>query len=503
MIPTPDQVGLYYASSDLSGPDATPPERIVGTSSTQLIVTTTNITQADNFWNGAMGYFCGPGTSAALRGITFHIRKWDLASKKLTLASPLPVAPVAGDVFVMFKGGKYASNQEILSMKVSGKQPEIETVSGPNVTGVAIKKASALLGEGTLSLYYVASTKALSLKMGTGNYGPETFLSGNATAVPVYNSDLSGFILVDVVAASLRPSNTYTDMFTVTFPKGNFLPNLEGFETNDGFGRTRYHLAVVKNKMTSPMDAMSALSVWTGKPAGAATTCSSNYSPSYTITQAMNVANATGWPTRGFWIRNKTRNDLRYVDYRSGNTLYVKAIVWGSIPFKSGTAAITQGMTITGTGTEEATIDQVILTSGSWAAGTAAGTLIVKRFSGDWTLDRPIKVGGTQVALASGNSVKGLRGKTAVYWSSGDVIELASDLDIGINLPSGGFFKDPATENIAPDGIEFNLCQSQEEAAIVEAVLGGGSVGVWIRQTILDGTQARQEIEGDVQISWF
>ena len=503
-IPTPDLLGLYYASRDLSSSGATSPDRIVGSGATQMIIPITNVTDPDGYWNGATGYFSGTGTTATLRGVTFHVRKWESATKKLTLTAPLPIAPVAGDTLKMFKGGKFASSQEILSMKISGKQPEVENVTGPNVTGITVKKASALLGEGTLSVYYVASTKAVSIRMGSASYGPETFLTADATNVAVYNSDLSGFILIDVVYASLRPSSSYTDTYTLTFPKGNFIPNMEGFETNDGIGRTRYHLAVLKNKSTNPLDAMAALSIWTGKPAGVSTTCTSTYYPSYTAASTIATANASTWPTRGFWVRNKTKNDLRYIDYRSGNTLYAKAILWGVIPFKSGSAAITPGMTITGTGTtDEAIVDQVVISGGTWAGGNATGTLYVKKMVGDWSADEAIRVGGTQYAAASAVSVKGFRGKTAQTWNNNDVLELASDLDVGINYPSGGFFKDPENENIAPDSVEFNLCQSQEEAAIVESLMGGAMVGIWIRQNILDGTQARTDVEGDLMVSWF
>jgi hypothetical protein len=64
-------------------------------------------------------------------------------------------------------------------------------------------------------------------------------LTGDAQNIAVYNKDLAGFILVDVVYASLRTSGTYTDTFTLSLPKGNLIPNFEGYETNDGFGRTR------------------------------------------------------------------------------------------------------------------------------------------------------------------------------------------------------------------------------------------------------------------------
>ncbi len=228
-IPTPDLLGLYYASRDLPNSGANSPDRVVGTGATQVTIPLTNVTEPNEFWNGGSGYFCGSGTSATLRGVPFHVRHWNGTNRTLILAAPLPTAPVAGDTLKLFKGGKHASSQEILSMKVSGKHPEIENVNGPNVTGITIKKASALLGEGTLSVYYAATTKALTIRMGSAAYGPETILTGDATNVAVYANDLSGFILVDVTFASLRPSSAYTDTFTLTFPKGNFIPNYEGF----------------------------------------------------------------------------------------------------------------------------------------------------------------------------------------------------------------------------------------------------------------------------------
>lgn len=84
-------------------------------------------------------------------------------------------------------------------MKVSGKQPEVDPVTGPNVTGITIKKASAMLGTGTLEVRYEYTNRILKLRMNSGDYGPETILTGDAQNVPVYNKDLAGFILVDVV----------------------------------------------------------------------------------------------------------------------------------------------------------------------------------------------------------------------------------------------------------------------------------------------------------------
>jgi hypothetical protein len=325
------------------------PDRVVGNDSSVLSLAVPALTEATDYWNGAIGVFIGTGTAtAALRGMTFHVRKWDLASKKLALAQPLPIVPASGDTFKLIASGKAASNYEVLAMKVSGKQPEVESVSGTQVTGVTIKKVSALLGEGMLTLNYSTSpSKLLTIKMGTGNPGPETTFTANATNAPVYNADLSGYILVDVNFAAL-PTSSRSDTFTLTAPKGNLIPNMEGFETNDGVGRSRYHLIVAKNRATSALDAMTAFSIWTGKPVGTQTTITGSYYYSADTPGSINVSNASNWPTRGFWVRNRTTNggigDLRYVDYRSGNTLYVKPVTWGYLPFKTGTVELKPGM---------------------------------------------------------------------------------------------------------------------------------------------------------------
>jgi hypothetical protein len=93
MIPTPDLLGLFYPSKELAAPGAASPDRIVGNGSTLLNITTTSLTQATDYWNGAVGFFCGSST-AALRGVTFHVRKWDKENNRLQITSPLPIIPV-------------------------------------------------------------------------------------------------------------------------------------------------------------------------------------------------------------------------------------------------------------------------------------------------------------------------------------------------------------------------------------------------------------------------
>ena len=508
MIPTPDYLGLFYPSKELATPNANLPDRVVGPGSSMLNIVTTSLTEATDFWNGAVGFFCGQST-ASLRGLPFHVRKWNKDTNTLQITSPLPVVPVAGDMFKIFVGGKTASSQEVLAMKVSGKQPEVDPVTGPNVTGITIKKASAMLGEGTLTVNYTFSGRLLKIRMDSGDYGPDTILTGDVQNLAVYNKDLAGYILIDVNFAALRPSSSYSDTYTITTPKGNLIPNMEGYETNDGFGRTRYHLVAARNKSSSTLDAMNCFSIWTDRPKGTASTVyNGNYGASYAAPQTMNVNNAADWPTRGFWIRNKTKNDLRYVDFRSGNILYLKAIDWGTITFKNAQDEILPGMRIDSTASNPsytAIVDQVFLESGTWAAKTASGTLHLKKYTGSTLFGATASVYSNGALLFTGNgtSTRGFRGRNAVTWNSSDAVEPTSDLDIGVNLPAGGYFRDPVNENTAPEGVTFGLHPAQDECLIVEALLGGGSVGIWLKQTIIDGTQAREGIEGSVAFAWY
>jgi hypothetical protein len=216
----------------------------------------------------------------------------------------------------------------------------------------------------------------------------------------------------------------------------------------------------------------------------------------------------SNWPARGFWIRNKTKNDLRYVDYRNGNILYTKIVDWGNLTFKSGSIELKPGMMLANTAaspTVTAIIDQVTLDSGTWTSGTAAGSLILKKYTGssNFGTTATLYVNGQTAAMGNGISTRGYRGKTAQTWSYTDTIEPISDIDIGINLPSNGFFKDPPNENIAPEGIAFGLYPAQEECYTVDYLSGGSRVGIWLRQTIVDGTQARENLIGDLNFCWF
>jgi hypothetical protein len=505
--PTPEKIGIFYASKGLSA-DGTPTLRSVNAVTNAMVFSVTNIAEETGFWDNATGYFTATNTTA-LRGHCFHVRYWNKETNTLTLASPLPVMPAYGDTFYLYAGGKQASNQEVFCMKVSDKQPEIEPIVPSYNTGVSIKKVSPLLGEGTLTLYYTNSSnvKSLQIRMGTsGNYGLPVQITHNVQNLVLFTPDNIGYIIVDVEFDKLSTSSSRTDTFTITTPKGNMLPNLEGYETNDGQGRTRYHLFPLKNK--SADDAVSGMMIWTGRPAGSNTNPTSSYSPSYTSTQTINVANASDWPTRGFWVRNLTVNDLRYVDYRSGNSLYTKPVQWGWLDFRDGLKEIKPGMLVCyGTNTSyNAVVDQVRLTGGSWANGDAAGRLVLKKWLTNFTFysGYDITVDGERYAVSDVNGVRGFRGCPSVYWYSNHVVAPASDIDIALELPDeNGFFSAPENENTQPPGIDFGCFDDADRSTFIGPVMPGESVGIWMRQTILDGTQARQDIDGSLSLQWY
>lgn len=544
MIPTPDKLGLYYPSKDLTENGTALPERSVAAGSTAMAVMTDSITQATGYWDGALGFFFGPTTQPELRGQTFHVRKWIKDEGRLYITSPLPVVPTVTDKFKIFAGGKYASTQEVFGLLVGGKQPEADnSVTGTNITGVTFQKASGMLGEGTLSVQYNAATRGISIKMNTGLYGPEEILSKNGT-VAVYNSDYSGFVLLDVVFSALKTTGTHTDSHTLAIPKNVLIPNYEGYETNTGKLVERFHLLAIRNKSEASFDAMTALSLWTVKPQHLTAATTANWSNDLygqPGSVAMN-ANVSGWPSRGFWVYNTTNgyNAAYYVTYRNGQTLYLAPRSDGFFLFSQGTAALQKDAVIQWTtGTPSAAIGTMIVTrvdvaSGSLASGNAKGICHFTKATGtSYTFGISsypennicyLAGGSTQIcrnAFAGQNSVfRGWRPPFDVIASNfdnlpalivnncnksiinGNVLEVWPDFDLGV-VASTGLHADPANEYTAPSGVAFQPYVDATRPFIHDLLLGGDWLSLWIRQTIVDGTQARQNIVGNIRAMWF
>lgn len=502
--PTTDKLRAYYPSKYLAGDGGTLTQHTAGAGGTARTVVAASFTETDDYWNGAVGWFDGGTASAALRAHFFHVKDFDSASHTLTLARDLPATPAAGDTFRLVLGGNYRSSKEIPGLLVGGDLPEEVAVTGTNITGLMVKKASPKLGAGTLSVRYDHTAEVLSIRMGSEAYGAGLDVSVDVTDGVLFAEDGHAFLQVDVVQASL-PGSDQTDTWTLAFPMSTLTPDFEGYETkNDIGGKTRYRLEVVKN--TDPTDSMVDIVAYTGRPAGGTTAVATGSSLG-TGAGSLEVVDATGWPTKGFWIKNSSVNygagDCRYVKSRSGNTLSCVAVTWATLSFQNGITEIQRGHVLTGaTSGASAVVDQVRVTSGTWGGGNAEGTLVLKKVEGTFMSNEYLQVGASNVARASGTSRLGLRGFEAWSWVEGQTIELMGDIDIGMEMPSGAQFQDPVDEAQAPAGITFQDTPSYTKGIAIGSLASGEMCGLWRREWILDPHTAREGIDADTFYAW-
>ncbi len=498
--PTADKLRVYFPSKHLAA-DGDPLPAFTADGGTLTTIVDAALSQGDDYWNGALGWFAGDTVTPELRGAFFHVRS--SVTGTLTLSRDLPAVPQAGDSFKLALGGNYRSTQETFGLLVGGVLPELQPVAGVNITGVTIRKASALLGEGTLTMQYTRSQQLLRIQMNGATLGIGLDVSASVTGETIFASDGQAYIVVDVNAAAL-PTVDRTDTWTLQIPERTLTPDYEGYETrSDVGGKTRYRLEAIRND--DPEDAMVDLTVFVAKPTGNASTIASG---GIALADAsFDVADASTWPTRGFWIKNTTVNggagDCRYVNYRSGNTLYCLGVTWARLNFDAGSQAIQPGDAITdAVSGATAIVDQVAVTSGSWGTSDAAGTLLLKQVAGSFGDNHALQVGGITHATANGNAVLGLRDYSAVTWATGQTLEPMADVDIGANKPANEQYANPASEAIAPEGVTFTDASGGGNIIALGNLDAGKLHGVWRREWIMDGHQSRSGIPADTRYSW-
>lgn len=308
-----EKLKMYYALKSIGSDGAASPELTVDSGTDQSIVDAT-LTQADDYWNGALLIFESDTTTSGLRNVVAHVKDFIASTDTLVLAKPLPASVQAGDTFRLYLGGNYRTATKVRGLTATGLS---------NVTGVVIDYAGYLNGEGNGTLDFTASgTLATWQAPGDSNPGSSVDIGSNGSYV-LYSEDENKWIEITVVAASL-PGGDESDTIALVYPDEAFLPDFEGYETV-GSGKIRYHLAVVKNEDGS--DTMIDLRAFLS-PAdpGTATTLSAGKD---TGEGSVAVADASDWPTRSFWVKNTTKNDLAYCKYRTGNTLFLASRVGG------------------------------------------------------------------------------------------------------------------------------------------------------------------------------
>ncbi len=461
------------------------------------------ITGADARYDGAIIYFSGDTTTAALQGHFAHVRTWLNSTKTFTFAKDLPAIPVAGDTYQILFGGLKRSSQEAFGLLGGNVQPELAGIVGSNITGLTLIKFAGKLGEGTLTIEWTQATSEIEIKMDAEPLGAPYVVSGDATDQYVYADDGQSFVKFDVVQASL-PGTDQTDTHTLVRPNQTLTPDYEGYETlSDNGGKTRYRLEVVRNEDGS--NSMLSTTVRSSKPSGSDTTIDTGETIDLTKS-TFDVVDATGWPTKAFWvlINDGFVEDCRYIIRRSGNTLTAQKVDWMVIPFDAGEEEpLLNEILDNDTSGATAVIDQVFVTSGSFVGNDAAGTLLVKKVVGTFSNNDVMSIGATQVALVDGTGTLGLRGFDAASHTAGTTVKLMGDIDLGLETPAGGdTYDNPDVETLNPDGVTFAL------ADVVAKELGIGTLatnvqhGVWRREWIMDEAESREDIDADTVYSW-
>lgn len=296
-----DYMGNYLASDG----DALT-QRTCASGCTALTIICAALTEADDYWNDALVLFDADTTTTALQNQTGYVTDFDQGTTTLTLAYELPAAPVNTDTFRLIIGGKIRSSNQINGMTVD---------AGPsNVTGVTISRVAYANGAGSGTLYYTSGNTSLAWKApGDSSAGTAIDVSGSGTfTLHSYTTD--EWITVVVVAGSL-PGTDQTDTITVSNPEQLLIPDMTASESSAK--TVRYWAFNVYNSDGAESALNTRLHV--NAPAGTATTLVDSIG---TIAGHATATDISDWETISFWVRNSTKNDIRFCYSRNGNELY-------------------------------------------------------------------------------------------------------------------------------------------------------------------------------------
>lgn len=272
--------------------------------------------EADDFWDDAIFYgVTGTNVSDQWNHVKSNTNVGGTAND-LVLAIGLPGNPSIGNTFKLIHPGKndmYRSNEAI---------PGMTHTDPTNVTGVDITYVSFTNGTGDGTLSYTSSGQLLQWGAPGDVLGAGVACSAT-TPMTLYSGDDSKFIRVYIDnLGNLPVSNAVDSDITLSQPTARVIPNTEAYQSETGI--TRYIAVFFKNNNST--DTMNELKAWVDRRANVNTTSTSGLvieNSSFTVTDASSM------PARSFWLLNTTRDDCRYVRYRSGNTLYTSAATGG------------------------------------------------------------------------------------------------------------------------------------------------------------------------------
>jgi hypothetical protein len=327
---------------------------------------------------------------------------------------------------------------------------------------------------------FTAATKTVKIKMGTADYGAELDLDAATSPAYVYDTT-GGFLKVSWVVGSL-PATDQTETWTLAVASAAVIPSAEGYEVASGAGGTVQYFPL-SGQNTDGFDTMGTLTVYPARPAGTPTTIAAGSSLGLAAGNLV-LSAAADWPASG-WIRNKTKDDIRFYSALTGGTTL---------------ACLAANMAILVGGTAATPAVGTVLTgSVSGATGTVvaarAGYAILKQVSGTF---QPGTDSVATIGLLS-SAVHGFRGFEAVAWEAADEVEPMSPVDIAQDL---GEIEASAAQDQVPANLVFS-CPT-EAAPLAMANLGpNATVGLWLCRWLVDGMTAAEVVRADLVSAWL
>lgn len=300
---------LRYTHRKLASSNGTPTV-YVASGGTSRTATSASLSDADDFWNGALARW-DSGDNA---GLWSSIADFSASTDTLTLDDDLPNPVSSGDTFTLFQGGKFSSDQRV---------PGMRTPALVNVTGFDVVHVAHLNGEGTGTVRYYDASTSLTWQPPGGIEGPAVDVSALSlgdvvvltSGAAVASDARSQFVQLERTAAALPASDQADDLSLDLIP-ASFLARITGDEASDGF--VFYRPVSVRN--TSAATAFG-VRVYASTPFPDALPAA--------LTASLGVGAGTlqadeldDWGASGF-VYNVDKDDLRYFYARSGNTALV------------------------------------------------------------------------------------------------------------------------------------------------------------------------------------
>lgn len=479
---------FLYGGAASNGGSITEQTADSGTANT---LTDSALTEADDYWNGAILRFEDDTTTSALQGQHYHVTDFAASTDTLTVKPLFAVTPQAGDTYKLLRvfGGNYVSDEEMPGLTVDS--------GASNVTGVTIDFASHSNTDANGTLSYTNADTSITWLAGADSLaGAKVDISSNGTYT-IKSNDENNFIVITVVSASL-PGSDQSDTIQLSVPDAVIVPNTETDET--AAGKHRYNFVGIKNTAAEAMELFK-IYMDNGVSTAAATTLSAAKDKT---NGTMTAADLSNWPATG-WVYNSTKDDCGYYYNKSGNTATLAARNdVCKLGFDAGDTEIEIGDTITGASSGgSGTVVAVQVNSGTWGGSDAAGYIYVKDYNGTaFTNDENLQVSAATVAVADGTETTGYRDHTADDWDSSDEIELMPDFDIALDAPSTNQFEAPDNESIEPAGCTFSCPVTADDGLTITSIAASGVYCIWLRDVVAEGTRAQTTHEPILKVQF-